>query len=83
LFTFSVNLPVLCPLLLCISMIDNITRYIRIHLEQPPPNIHNGQGHCVMRSVYMFGKATIKFSPQTEWINFRPSVDGSQVQLEN
>ncbi|KRY27355.1 hypothetical protein T01_9676 [Trichinella spiralis] len=24
-------------------------RYIRIHLEQPPPNIHNGQGHCVMR----------------------------------
>ncbi|KRX59116.1 hypothetical protein T09_8881 [Trichinella sp. T9] len=29
---------------------------------------HNGQGHCVMRSVYMFGKAPIKFSPQTEGI---------------
>ncbi|KRX70731.1 hypothetical protein T06_6288 [Trichinella sp. T6] len=43
-------------------------RYIRIHLEKRPPNIHNGQGHCVIRSVYMFGKAPIKFSPQTEGI---------------
>ncbi|KRX30738.1 hypothetical protein T06_3205 [Trichinella sp. T6] len=29
-----------------------------------------------MRSVYMFGKAPIKFSPQTESINLRPFVDG-------
>ncbi|KRZ49829.1 hypothetical protein T02_1986 [Trichinella nativa] len=31
-------------------------------------NIYNGQGHCVMRSVYMFGKAPIKFSQQAESI---------------
>ncbi|KRY05131.1 hypothetical protein T12_6135 [Trichinella patagoniensis] len=30
-----------------------------------------------MRSVYIFGKVPIKFSPQTESINLRPSVDGS------
>ncbi|KRY07765.1 hypothetical protein T12_7627 [Trichinella patagoniensis] len=29
---------------------------------------HNGQGHCVTRSAYMFGKTPIKFSPQTEGI---------------
>ncbi|KRY03107.1 hypothetical protein T12_2364 [Trichinella patagoniensis] len=32
----------------------------------------------------MFGKAPIKFSPQTESINLRPSVDGSSaLTLEN
>ncbi|KRY24698.1 hypothetical protein T01_1134, partial [Trichinella spiralis] len=37
-----------------------------------------------MRSVYMFGKAPIKFSPQTEGINLRPAVDGgSALTLEN
>ncbi|XP_003373322.1 conserved hypothetical protein [Trichinella spiralis] len=49
------------------------------HLEQRPPNIYNGQGHCVMRSVYMFGKVPIRFSRQTECINLRPSVDGSSA----
>ncbi|KRY05058.1 hypothetical protein T12_12059 [Trichinella patagoniensis] len=32
-----------------------------------------------MRSVYMFGKAPIKFCSQTECINLRPSVDGSSA----
>ncbi|KRY23213.1 hypothetical protein T01_6487 [Trichinella spiralis] len=32
-----------------------------------------------MRSVYMIGKATITFSSQTQWINLRPSVDGSSA----
>ncbi|XP_003380161.1 succinate dehydrogenase, flavoprotein subunit [Trichinella spiralis] len=49
-------------------------RYIRIHLVQRPPNINNGQGHCVMTRVYVkanlkLGKAAIKCSPQTDCIS--------------